>query len=325
MTITKLYMQYLRQIKGLPVLYLRQFFRLKAADDARAIARSNDPVLVVRKLKRVRKDIRKVAAANQGNVKAFVHVLDLAYGRKGKLRRELMEPLLSDSCSHPSPATIIPPVEKSRPPVYSAELRALLTSALSRTTKPLKLGALSDPPTLPAQAKSGSEDALLYGTFSKRREVNIRWRYFTAEWNKVLPPLHKQKEPQSTNHDRELQNTNLFNDIEQLVGPSQKPLNLTRRESQNQGVSPALMPTHSICHHQSRWLRRRYEQLLGRIPILNYTQRLDPKFNDYRTDITVTLSPRASRPSLRVSEDRISDATSRDILWCNSRKVNSTE
>lgn len=69
--LTELYRQYLRQIKRLPVLYLRsasialidelvkpttrQFFRLKAADDTRAIARTKDIALCNSKFKRVRK------------------------------------------------------------------------------------------------------------------------------------------------------------------------------------------------------------------------------------------------------------------------------
>lgn len=36
-------------------------------------------------------DLRKLEAANKQNVHAFNHVLDVAYGRKGKLKRELME------------------------------------------------------------------------------------------------------------------------------------------------------------------------------------------------------------------------------------------
>jgi hypothetical protein len=36
-------------------------------------------------------DVRKLEAANGGDVKAFAYILDLAYGRKGKLKRELME------------------------------------------------------------------------------------------------------------------------------------------------------------------------------------------------------------------------------------------
>ena len=36
-------------------------------------------------------ELRKLKAANNGNSAAYEHVLFLAYGRKGKLRWELME------------------------------------------------------------------------------------------------------------------------------------------------------------------------------------------------------------------------------------------
>jgi hypothetical protein len=36
-------------------------------------------------------DLRKMKAANGGNIDAFAHILDLAYGRKGKLKWEIME------------------------------------------------------------------------------------------------------------------------------------------------------------------------------------------------------------------------------------------
>src|SRR6266576_6223578 len=72
-SLTRLYRHYLRQINRLPVLYLRSvsvsttltdesvnldsrpFFRLKAADDTRAVARTKDTYLCNRKCKRVRK------------------------------------------------------------------------------------------------------------------------------------------------------------------------------------------------------------------------------------------------------------------------------
>jgi hypothetical protein len=36
-------------------------------------------------------DVKKLEAANKGQVKAFNHILDIAYGRKGKLRWEIMK------------------------------------------------------------------------------------------------------------------------------------------------------------------------------------------------------------------------------------------
>ncbi|KAJ6627104.1 hypothetical protein B0H10DRAFT_1780292, partial [Mycena sp. CBHHK59/15] len=178
-----------RQTRKLPHLYLRQVWRIKAFDDVRAILAS-DNVHGIRnkKISRMRKDLRKIEAANNRDVKAFEHVLDIAYGRKGKLKRETIEPVLVDPTA-PKPPPIIPAVEKSRPPVYSAELKALLMSPHSRTTRPLSQKELDFPTTLPARANPASDDAWLLGPLSKRRETNIRWRYFVAEWKKVRTPL----------------------------------------------------------------------------------------------------------------------------------------
>ncbi|KAK2461621.1 hypothetical protein APHAL10511_006084 [Amanita phalloides] len=282
-------------------------------DDSRAILRTGDPALFCRKFNRVKKDVRKLEAANRGDVKAFAHILDLAYGRKGKLKRELMEPFLSDPKAGPPPQIILS-VDKSRPPVYSPELRTLLTSSLSRMTKPLRHDAFERPQKLPL--RSASEVQLL-GGFSKRREVNIRWRYFTAEWKKVFPPLQTIvcKEDDA---DRETsygsQWADVFQSLQQLVGPPLKARNLTRKELQRQG-SLRTTPIPLIRHHNSRWLRRRFQQLLGRIPIL-----ISPRPNSEHGQMAVALSPSAIGPSLRFSPDRVPDATPADIEWSNVKK-----
>jgi hypothetical protein len=41
-------------------------------------------------------DLKRLRAANGGDVKAWKRILDLATGRKGKLRHELLEVGLSD-------------------------------------------------------------------------------------------------------------------------------------------------------------------------------------------------------------------------------------
>lgn len=119
-----LYKNFVRQSRRLPHLYLRfvkaphphpsllftrQFWRIKAFDDVRRILKTDNlQGLREKKIKRMSKvvfdfprvsvielicvqDLRKLEAANKQNTKAFKHVLDVAYGRKGKLKRELME------------------------------------------------------------------------------------------------------------------------------------------------------------------------------------------------------------------------------------------
>lgn len=68
-----------------------QFWRIKASDDVRAILKTELPHVRENKIKRFTKYLRKLEAANAQHYLAFDYVLNIAYGRKGKLKRELME------------------------------------------------------------------------------------------------------------------------------------------------------------------------------------------------------------------------------------------
>ncbi|KIK48437.1 hypothetical protein CY34DRAFT_20834 [Suillus luteus UH-Slu-Lm8-n1] len=260
-TVASVYRSYIREIRRLPHAYLRQVFRLKAEDDCRAALRTECDDRRKGKLRRVLKTIQGVRAANNGNHLAFNRILDLAYGRVGRLKWELMEPLLSDP-NAPLPPPMIPGKESSRPPAYSQELAALLTSGFSRKKKPLILDDLSFPPILPERADPNSSDALILGPFSKRREVNARWKYFKQEWKKVLPPLQISVSPSQEVGDEgsELGASAAVRKIgfdgtvvlEELV-------HLTTKSENTSGASPP-----------RRWLRRRYQELLGRLPILTF-------------------------------------------------------
>lgn len=124
-SLTSFYRQYLRQVRRLPHHYLRLvslilhhifshqlpsiFFQIKASDDFRAICRTPPQKAALRtsKIKRVfrvrwllyrenisvisKQDLRKIEQALGGRHDAFAHILNLAYGRKGKLKWELMQ------------------------------------------------------------------------------------------------------------------------------------------------------------------------------------------------------------------------------------------
>ncbi|KAK7064372.1 hypothetical protein R3P38DRAFT_2824103 [Favolaschia claudopus] len=220
-------------------------------------------------MKRLNKDVRKIeAATNKHNVEAFNHILDVAYGRKGKLKQELMEPLLSEP-REPLPPRIIASVAKSQPPVYSLELRALLASAASRSTgKGVTQQVLDSPPKLPPRADPKSEQARSLGPFSKRREKNIRWRFFVEQSNYVWPPLQSEVDNSSAASYGEqhcttiralpMQGLRVFEDLETLASP---PSGRTFHSTDRLQSAGFTVP---------RWLRRRYQALLTRIPTLTY-------------------------------------------------------
>lgn len=253
-----------------------------------------------KKLKRVSKDMRTIEEANAGDYRAFAKVLDLAYGRKGKMKWELMEPFLS-APGEAIPERILNHEESSRPPVFSPELKALLTSDMSRTTKPLAKASLDKPPILPARSDPNSEDAKMYAPFSKRREVNMRWRYYVREWKKVFPPLQARSPTGDTS---ELVDYPIFNDIERLAGREQDTLESNPEVHSTTGALP------------TRWLRRRYQELLGRAPTLQKTD----NGKDF-TPFMTKLSPVAISPYLKYSSSNLKDATGDDLLWLDHGQV----
>ncbi|KAJ2923038.1 hypothetical protein H1R20_g14053, partial [Candolleomyces eurysporus] len=246
------------------------------------LAPSGAPHLKTR-IKRATKGLRRLRAANAGDYKAFESVLDVAYGRKGKLKWELLEPVLNDP-NAPLPPRIIPQVENSRPPVYSKPLVALLTHAQSMATRPLRKDAWTSAKLLPARADPCSEEAHIFGPFSKRREYNMQWKFFRTEKAKVLPPLEATVAPalqdgavnpgNSGPRPLAFQNLGVLTDIERLVGTAVPPP-LTRKERKAAKASAAKVDANSDPsrppRHPSRWVRRRYRALLAKVPVLTYT------------------------------------------------------
>lgn len=212
---------------------------------------------------------------HEGTLRHFVSVRDPV---------KLSQSFLSDPTAL-APPRIIPSVERSRPPVYSPELTALLLSPYSRLSGKIpKPPHLLSPPTLPPRADPSSEDARLFGPFSKRREVNIRWRYFSYQWKRLYPPLEvsvKQRGAQETSSREDallsagirgvgMQTAGLLEELKLLAGP------VSVRPPAPRRADPVYHLRASSCGPDgralpNRFLRRRYRELLGRIPVLTYS------------------------------------------------------
>ncbi|TDL28205.1 hypothetical protein BD410DRAFT_782176 [Rickenella mellea] len=288
-----------------------------------------------------RQDLKRLRAANEGDIKAVRNVLDVAYGRKGKLKWELLEPFLDDPSTAKLPK-IIPAVESSRPPTYPSALSALLTSAQSRTSKPLKPDNLTTPTSLPARHDPDSEEARLLGPLSRRRHVNLLWRYFTVQTRKILPPLQVAVSELSKNGERyteftsncdlprldvrggAMQETGVFEHLHDIAGSVPIPRPLTRRQrrmSVNGDFHAEVkipQPDRQIKPLPSRFLRRRHQEVLAKLPLLTYAvydnddghgavQR-KPKFQ-------VDLSSRAYDESLRHSSRRYPEVDEANMVW----------
>lgn len=190
-------------------------------------------------------------------------------------------------------------------------MKALLTSSYSRTTKALKPDAIVTPSTLPPRADPKSEEAQLLGPLSKRREVNLRWRFFVDETKKVIPPLHitLSSTPQGETEPAGLvkfglQTQDVFKEIESIAGPLHVAPPLTRRERESSGSS---LTYERIRRHPSRWLRRRYQALLARIPVLKYNGAQIPKSGRAISPYSVELSGRAQEKNRSFSDFLLAD------------------
>lgn len=218
-------------------------------------------------------------------------------------------------------------MESSRPPVWTAELKALVTSDVARPKKALTPNALLVPPTIPSERlDSNSAEYRILGPFSKRREVNARWRFYFQELNRTNYPLqvtvvepatsgdgvvNKTDEPSLTRagiRSIGLQDSGVFEEVEALASPS--PMQCSENQNAQQDLTrhSAAPQPRVESHLPRRFLRRRYQQLLSLIPVLIYTPYVchdenlqaasrDTALRSVRSKgrFTVSLSPNAAR------------------------------
>ncbi|KAK1228662.1 hypothetical protein PQX77_008256 [Marasmius sp. AFHP31] len=166
---------------------------------------------------------------------------------------------------------------------------------------------------LSPRADPSSEEARLLGPLSKRREVNTRWRYFVREWKKVYPPLQLiLRDPSSGAESARLEDVDranlrevgaqghgLFEEIEKLVGKPLSTRPLTRRDRQTSEVADT---SNTPARHPSRWVRRRYQRLLGRLPVLAYTQGKKPNTGRYNIELSAMSLAHDLRTTFRQPE-----------------------
>ncbi|VDB99572.1 unnamed protein product [Peniophora sp. CBMAI 1063] len=281
-----LYRSLLRQTSRLPHYYLKQFWFLRGQDATRRLLATEDSVLRRTKYKRVQKDMARLKKANTGDKECFSYILEMAYGRKGPLKHAIMKPLLSDP-SQPKPPRIIAAAPKSHPPVYSPELAALsISGSARRVGKPLKPDQLANPPKMPARADPSSSEHKLYGPLSKRRQSNIRWRFFTDNWQKLHAPLELTVDPTpSSSKGKEVMRgvprcigiygQGVLEDVKSVANAShgmRTPIPRRQRRSLRADEDAGWRHETPAGIAPSRFLRRRYAELLGKIPILTYTK-----------------------------------------------------
>lgn len=283
-----LYRAHLREIRKLPHIYLQQFYRVKTRSDVRSMLRPSGARHLPTRFQRASQGLRRLQEANSGNVKVFQNLLGAAFGRTGAFKWELLKPLLTDP-NAPPPPPIIPSKPRSRPPLYPKPLQSLLTTSHGMATRPLKKDAWTKAKLLPARADPFSDDAHIFGPFSKRREYNKQKRFFKQEIKKVLPPLEismsttmdasRTGNGESTEVGQRpyhadalpMQDLGLVSEIETLVGRAAlAPLTRKERKAKEAIVVATASILPASTRHPSRWVRRRYRDLLAKLPIMTY-------------------------------------------------------
>jgi len=235
----------------------------------------------------------------------------------------VLQSLLSDPTTPKSPR-ILSSVQRLRPPVYSPEMIALLTSPQARRKgKVLELSSLENPPILPARADPSSEEARIYGPFSKRRDVNMRWLYLTTNIKKISLPIEisMHDEGQAMSRSQEVvgarsigfQGAGVLQEVQEIAGHFQAPPIPRRQRCACASETPSdTTPKLDSRAAPNRFLRRRYKQLLGRLPLLVYSPNKTADSSPQGA-YTVSLAPNNISPHNR--GPYIHQADSIDLEW----------
>ena len=210
-------------------------------------------------------------------------------------------------------------------------MTALMTSNFSVPT-PRTEKQLRHPPLLPPRADPGSSDARILGPLSKRREVNLRWRFFKKETAKVQPPIevsrihvvqasksHDKSAETSTTEGPEagdmerptppsvgFQGTSVLRDLEAIAFPNPN-IPKRARDPPLQGATNTALPISTV----NRFIRRQHRKLLGKVPILTYFKHPNSPIGKYE----VSLSPLVYSDSLAMLTSTVPMADEADLAW----------
>jgi hypothetical protein len=179
---------------------------------------------------------------------------------------------------------------------------------------------------------------------TKRREVNLRWRYFNAVCQKVLPPLQLSVKEISDSfeitkassdvHDIAsvgirgvgLQGSGLVEETQILAGPAWKPLPTPRRAREGPEGN-ITQPPHNPFNSSlpTRWLRKRYQRVLGKVPILTYSYQKQPDESPHHHTVgryEITLAPSAISPHIRYGAHRLPPVDDSSLSWIKHAEKN---
>ncbi|KAI0080370.1 hypothetical protein K474DRAFT_314268 [Panus rudis PR-1116 ss-1] len=341
------------QLVLLPTEYLRQFCRLTFEDAFKdAIATRPRIDLWYEKFKRAQRLQRVVSRAIRHDHSAWKWLLNRAYGRTGKLRAELMQSVCVDPTS-PRQRRLITSLGRSRPPVWTPELTALVTSGISRKGKAISQSAVETPPKI--VERDDPDRVRLLGGLPLRLRANIHKRWHREQASKVMPPIQvavqdgltPRSDPASLHRSGVraigMQDSGIMEELESISGNLYTPPTLTRRQrcsgyvdaplQDKEGCLGTLPPNTPLSR---RFLRRRFQQLLHEIPILTYAVPQAPSNPSLGSDVHksgryIVSSSLCSRSNTRETIQkpaRLGEADASSVAWlehCESQKRQTTQ
>ncbi|CAE6525851.1 unnamed protein product [Rhizoctonia solani] len=271
-----LYRSLLREAHKLPDPLVKFTFSTWIRDRFRKNART-DESLRYQKIKTARQKLRKLQAANSGDKTAVAWTLRLAYGVTGPVRHQS---LLSYKRigNLPSPGD-------TRPPPFPPALKALLASPLART----KFG-LKNQPDEPVALSLALDKRGWLGKLPERRERNLWWNWWREEPTKTLMPAEIEViEPSpdiSTTPSLEFTTSLRLRQLGLPVAKTQESGLIRRAEEYSKSYTIPKAPRRSTeqpsegqdqdpkttmnLPPQSRFMRRRYRELLSKMPLLSF-------------------------------------------------------
>lgn len=162
------------------------------------------------------------------------------------------------------------------------------------------------PPTLPARADPQSEDAKLMGPLSKRREVNLRWRYWKEQIAAARVPLQSLAGKEADEEKRvKWDPERLFEILERASTVPQISSSSTPSTSPVLAASTKHSPP-SKFPRSARFLRRRFAEVLAQTPIIKTS-------NEGR--VSVTISPKGIDTSERRSRVYAGQPSGESLRW----------
>ncbi|PWW76401.1 hypothetical protein C7212DRAFT_186988 [Tuber magnatum] len=228
-----------------PIYLLRNLLRQASIlfDD---VARAHTAKLIVRgfrrnqkledawtiheRIKKGRQALLLLQQANAGESKSLGRVLDLAYGRDGHRRHELLQPIL-DRATSSDP--LIPGVPRTAPPPISDELMALMKHQVGTTIHRAE-------PEIPKFNAWGRP-------MPKRRVANMLRRHREYVLARLLPPLPEE----------------MIQKLERFVRGAEEPVPPRRKiksSPDTQNSCPKLSP---------RFKRRAYKKIVTKTPLMS--------------------------------------------------------